>query len=118
MPTPITVRDRTGNITTRLAGILHDGDVLHVPVGLMDAAGPGSTRMMIRDRAETRIVDAKDEPGPYRDMCDALAARSGGYTRQRAPDGLVGDAADGRLAGEAVMAWDAYVERLSNAWRG
>ena len=68
--------------------------------------------------APVQYRDAKDAPGAYRDMCDALAASSGGFSRSRGPDGMAGSALAGHLDGSASAAHDAYVRGLGTAWQG
>ena len=68
MKKPITVRDRSGNITTRQDGVLLDGDHVHVTAAFMDGRAPSAVMA-----AGERILGDAWDPAPFAKLGDAEA---------------------------------------------
>ena len=94
MNKPITVRDRTGNITTRDDGVLLDGDVVHVTQAFMDSRGAGG----VMAAGERILGDAWDR-AEFAKLGEAEA-------RHAIVKRKLGTAADGKSPAFLDAAWN------------
>ena len=129
MPKAIMVRDRAGNIIRRPDGLLLDGDVVHIPITLMDSAA-GTLRLTDAQRAvaqegirqalahhAARGGQVQDTGMPSFGLTDA--ERDAAQGARDARTAFLGDAWKSPEVREAQMrsAGRSYEDRMTNAWR-
>lgn len=128
-PTPITVRDRTGNILQRPDGQMLDGDAVHIPIMLADSAGAtlrltDAQRALAQESIKQALAHHAARGGQVHDsgvpsfgLTDA--EREAAQGARDARTAILGDAWKSPET-RALVARDAarsYEDRMSSAWK-